>query len=345
MSPTTGRKWILKARPEPGPLDPSKVFELKEEPLPPLGEGDVLLKNICFSIDPTFRIWMTGDGYMPAVPLGDPMRGASVAEVLESKSPKYQKGDRVWAFVGWQDAFVSKDNNWQLFTKIDPSVSPADFLTMAPSGTGATAMRGIFDVGAAKFEPGATVLVSGAAGSTGSFAVQIYKSLGCRVVGTAGGAAKCAFVKEKLGADECVDYKDPAFADKLKAACPKGIVEYFDNVGGQTLELALDLITNFGRIIYCGNISQYESGDPSQLPGPKNYSQILMKRLRVEGFIVSDKPENTQKYSAELLKMKAAGKLVAEIDDSRSGFENLPKAVQDMFEGKNTGKMVVNNKL
>ncbi|KAI9016160.1 putative oxidoreductase [Hyaloraphidium curvatum] len=333
-----GRKFILKARPE-GPLDPARDFELVEEELPALGDGELLVKSTTFSVDPTQRIWISGDGYMPAVPVGDVVRAVHIVEVVDSKSSKYQRGDRIQALFGWADQFVIKDDDWRLFAKVDGPVTDAVMLTL--SGTGLTAAKGVFDQGAGKFEPGTTVLVSGAAGATGSVAGQLYKSLGCRVVGTAGGPAKCKLVKEKFGFDECVDYKDPDFEAKLKAACPNGIQEYFENVGGKTLEIALDLMNLHGRILYCGNISSYESGDPGRLAGPPNFSLILMKRIRFQGFLVLDNPENNEKHIGTLTKMVADGKLVLEIDQSRKGFENLPAALQDLFAGKNVGKMVV----
>ncbi|KAI9002196.1 putative NADP-dependent oxidoreductase [Hyaloraphidium curvatum] len=336
---TVNRQMILVSRPEPGPLAPEKLFELKESPIPKCSKpGDVVVKTLYLSLDPTMRGWMTYDTYLPKVPLGDVMRGGTVGEVVESQSEKLKVGDLVQAFIGWQEYALVNDSQPMGPTKLNlpEGITPADQISMQL--TGLTAMVGIYKIGKAKFEPGATVLVSGAAGSTGSFAGQIYKhALGCRVVGTAGGPEKCKFVKETLGFDECIDYKDPEFEAKLKAACPKGIEEYYDNVGGRTLELALDLMNLNGRVVLCGGISQYDSAAPK---GPSNYMSLVIKRCRMEGFIFTDYAAEFGPMMKQMIEMKLSGKLRIE-NDVRPGLENAGKWLKELFEGKNKGKMMV----
>lgn len=219
---------------------------------------------------------------------------------------------------------------------LPPGITPADQISLQL--TGLTAMVGIFNIGLGNFKPGSTVLVSGAAGSTGSIAGQVYKhALGCRVVGTAGGPEKCNFVKQVLGFDECVDYKDPNYESNLKAACPKGIKEYFDNVGSRTLELALDLLTQGGRVVLCGGIAEYESASPK---GPSNYLNLIVKRLRMEGFVFTDHARSFPSHMKKLHQLIGSGKLKI-VNDVRTGLENAGDSLKDLFAGKNFGKMMV----
>ncbi|KAI9009077.1 zinc-binding dehydrogenase family oxidoreductase [Hyaloraphidium curvatum] len=332
------RQIMLVARPEPGPLQPEKLFQLRETEVPKAAKpGDVVVRNLYLSLDPTMRGWMTYDTYVPAVPLNSVMRGGTVSRVVESKSEKFKAGDLVRGMSGWQEyALVNEKEIGRL--NLPEGISPADQISLQL--TGLTAMVGIYKVGLAadgKLKPGSTVLVSGAAGSTGSFAGQIYRDLGCRVIGTAGGPEKCKLAEEVFKFDKCVDYKAPNFRKNLKAACPDGIVEYFDNVGGETLEIALDLLKLNGRIVLCGGISIYGDAKPA---GPSNYLNIVGKNLRMEGYVFTTYASEFPWMMKKMVEMKRAGKLVI-LNDEREGLENAGRALKDVFEGRNKGKMMV----
>ena len=251
---TVNRQWILKQRPEglPRPAD----FELKEAPLPELGDKGMLVKTLYLSFDPTQASWAKMDTYIPAVPLGEPMRAFGVGEVVESTSDQFKKGDLVFGMTGWQGYahFTIGDPAFMpptlLPSEADPAVSLALFLT------GQTAYFGLSKIGKPKV--GETVLVSGAAGATGSIAAQIAKIKGARVIGIAGGPEKCKWLSEMLHLDGTIDYKTEDVLARLPELCPNGVDVYFDNVGGPILDAALQNLAMGARIVICGGISQYD---------------------------------------------------------------------------------------
>ena len=260
MAQRMNRKIVLVKRPS-GEVTPD-CLKLVEEPAPVPGEGEALVRNLYLSLDPTQQGWMKYDSYMPAIPLGDVVRSGGVGEVIESRSPLYTKGQLVSGLVGWQELSIA-DGGGRRMQGVPAGISPEDAVSVFGI-TGLTAYFGLLDVG--KPEAGETVVVSGAAGATGSVVGQIAKIVGCRVVGIAGGPEKCAWLTRELGFDAAVDYKREDVGKALAAACPKGVDVYFDNVGGEILDAVLLQINRNARIALCGAISTYSSTSGVVLP-------------------------------------------------------------------------------
>jgi NADPH-dependent curcumin reductase CurA len=311
-------------------------FEWREEPVPQVGEGEFLVRNLWLSCDPAQRAWMEIDTYIPAIPLGEVMLSGSAGEVVESKHPDFEKGDHVSGIFGWQDFAVS-DGGSGIFAvnKIPPGVDLTAALSLFGI-SGLTAYVGLLDIGQAK--PGETVLVSGAAGSVGSLVVQIAKVKGCRVVGIAGGATKCEWLKNGLGIDGAIDYKGEDVPARIRKLCPKGVDVFFDNVGGEILDAALDQIALFGRVVLCGAISGYTNFE--QRAGIRNTHQLVVRRGTMRGFLVFDHLDRTMEAITELAGWAAAGKIKNEVDVVE-GLENAPEALNRLFTGQNLGKQLV----
>lgn len=311
----------------------SDHFALHEVDMPVPGEGEVLLRTIYMSIDAANRSWMKGATYRAAVNAGDAMPTYSICEVMQSNSPRLAVGDIVAAESVWADYTTIAAHKAQKL----PDMRPISNLMSVFGIAGKTAFHGLVGVG--RPITGETVLVSAAAGSVGSFVGQIAKALGCRVVGIAGGPEKCDWVVETLGFDACVDYRDPKqmFKD-LRAACPNGVDIYFDNVGGNVLETALFLMNDRGRVVCCGAISQYDtaaSTGPRNLPG-----LVVVKRLRMEGFIVMDFADQDATALRALQTWVDAGQIKV-IEDIVDGLENAPAALIGLLAGDNKGKRMV----
>lgn len=307
-------------------------FEMRTANLPAPGEGQALLRTILMSIDAANRAWMQGATYREAVKAGDVMHTYALSEVAESRSDRLSPGDIVAAEGGWSDFNVVDARKAM---KLSP-VSPLSHLMSVYGIAGKTAHHGLMQVGQPK--PGDTILVSAAAGSVGAYVGQIAKAKGCRAVGIAGGAEKCAWVVDELGFDACVDYRDEAFFKALRAACPDGVDVYFDNVGGPVLETALFLMNERGRVVCCGAVSQYDSAAPS---GPRNVpGLVVVKRLRMEGFIVMDFPDKDREALADLSAMVADGRIKV-VEDIVEGLENAPAALIGLLAGNNRGKRMV----
>ena len=262
---TINRQWLLKARPH-GMVGEAN-FEYRETSIPTVGDGEILVKNRYLSFDPTQRNWMVDKpGYLPPVALGEVMRAGSVAEVVESQHPDFVEGDLVQTTGCWQDyALVAPGKGPMGVTKLPPGVSPEMMLSVLGI-TGITAYFGLLEHG--QPNEGETVLVSGAAGATGSVAGQIAKIKGCRVVGIAGGAQKCQWLTDKAGFDAVIDYKNENVAEQIGALCPDKWDVFFDNVGGDILEAALDHLNLYSRVVMCGGIANYNNIEPA--PGPNN---------------------------------------------------------------------------
>lgn len=334
MQQRMNRQWILRARPK-GTVDPS-LFELRETPVPALADGQVLAQTMYLSFDPTQRIWMAMDSYVPIIPLGEPMRAGGIAQVIESRHPKYRPGDLISYLCGWQEYVLLEPDRPELFppAKIPGHLDPA--LTLALSLTGLTAYFGLLDI--AKPKAGETVLVSGAAGATGSIAAQIAKLKGCRVIGIAGGPEKCAWLYEKAKVDAAIDYKKESVGERLDALCPEGVDVYFDNVGGEMLDEVLLRLALHARIVLCGAISQY---DTAKAPyGLKNYLSLIINRGTAQGFIVLDYMDRAVEALLCLNKWIEDGKLVQEID-MQHGFEQIPATLMRLFSGANLGKQLL----
>ncbi|MEQ8702020.1 MAG: NADP-dependent oxidoreductase, partial [Bauldia litoralis] len=259
-------------------------FALREAETPEPGDGEVLVRTILISLDAANRAWMQGPTYRGEMAAGSVMEGFAVGEVVASKDGALAPGDLVAGLLGWQDYSVHAARRLR---KLPRDYRPVSHFISLLGIAGKTAYHGLLQVGAPK--EGETVLVSAAAGSVGAYVGQIAKAKGCRAVGIAGGAEKCAWVVNELGFDACVDYRDEGFFKALRAACPNGVDVYFDNVGGPVLETALFLMNEKGRVVCCGAVSQYDSAAPT---GPRNVpGLVVVKRLRMEGFIVMDFPE------------------------------------------------------
>ncbi len=307
-------------------------FKLTETEMPVPGEGEVLLRVILMSIDAANRSWLRGATYRAAVNKGDAMPTYAICEVVESKSSILSPGDIVATEAVWADHITAKAHKVQKL----PKVETLSHLMSVYGIAGKTAYHGLISVG--RPIAGETVLVSAAAGSVGGYVGQIAKALGCRVVGIAGGAEKCRWVESELGFDACVDYREAGLGKALAAACPDGVDVYFDNVGGKVLESALNAMNTRGRVVCCGAISQYDTDSPS---GPRNLpGVVVVKRLRMEGFIVMDFAEDDAKCLRALQHWVGAGQIKV-TEDIVEGLENAPKALIGLLKGENTGKRMV----
>ena len=307
-------------------------FKLVEADMPTPDEGEVLLRVILMSIDAANRSWMKGATYRAAVNAGDPMPTYAICEVTQSNSPKRSPGDVVAAEATWSDYITAKAHQVQKLPKVEPLSHLMSFYGIA----GKTAFHGLMSIGNPL--PGETVLVSAAAGSVGGYVGQIAKALGCRVVGIAGGAEKCKWVKDELGFDACVDYHEAGLSKKLSQACPNGVDIYFDNVGGKILESALNIMNEKGRVVCCGAISQY---DTDNVMGPRNLpGVIVVKRLKMEGFIVMDFAHNDDKCVRAKQHWVSTGQIKV-FEDIVEGLENAPHALIGLLAGDNKGKRLV----
>jgi NADPH-dependent curcumin reductase CurA len=329
----TNRQWLLAER--PAGTDFERCFRPAEETVPDaIADGEILVRNLVFSVDPTQRGWIARDTYLPAVKIGEVMRSGAAGRVEQSRNPAFAVGDLVAGMFGWQDYAVVKASPTQP-TKLLPGV-PLELAMSVLGVTGITAYFGMLDVGRPK--AGETVVVSGAAGATGSVAGQIARIQGCRVVGIAGGKDKCEWLVRKARYDAAIDYKAEDVGARLRETCPSGIDVYFDNVGGDILDAALAQLAMRARVVLCGAIATYN--DTELRAGPKNYLNLLLKRGRMEGFLVLDYMARAAEAVMPLWGWVQAGEIAHEVDVLR-GFENAPRALKRLFLGENTGKQLV----
>jgi NADPH-dependent curcumin reductase CurA len=302
------------------------------------GPGGVLVKTLCLSLDPAMRGWMNeGKSYIPPVEIGAVMRAGGVGKVIASNNPSFAVGDYVNAGLDVQEyclipeAAIKRSGMF----KIDARLGLTSWLNVLGM-PGMTGYFGLMDVGQPK--AGETVVVSGAAGAVGQTVGQIAKLKGCRVVGIAGGKAKCDWVVQELGFDACIDYKAGDVKAGLKEHCPKGVDIYFDNVGGDILDAVLTRITRGARIIICGAISQYNNTTP--VKGPANYLSLLVNRARMEGIVVFDYADRYPLAIAEMAGYLKDGKMKSK-EDVVDGIENFPETLLKLFNGENFGKLVL----
>ena len=333
MSKEVNRHWKLVRRPEGNIRE--EDFQLTEAPIPTPEQGQVLVRNLWLSFDPTQRGWMSRDTYIPIIPLGDVMRAAGVGQVIQSKHPDYKPGEYVQGAFGWQDYIATDGSGFLAMRKLPPAVPPNLALSLFGI-TGPTAYFGALDIGQVK--AGETFVVSGAAGATGSVAGQIAKIKGCRVVGTAGGRAKCDWLMNELGFDAVIDYQSEDVGARLSALCPDGIDVFFDNVGGVVLNEVLARLRLRARIVLCGSISRYNDVVPS--PGPANYNNLTVTRSRMEGFIILDYAARFPEAIGALAGWLKEGKLKQK-EDVALGLENAPKTIVRLFTGENLGKQLL----
>jgi NADPH-dependent curcumin reductase CurA len=335
MAEQKNRQWLLAARPN-GIIKESD-FRWNETVVPPLKDGQVLIRNLAFSFDPTQRGWMSMDTYIPAIPIGQTMKAGTVGQVVDSKRPGFAKGDLVQGLFGWEDYTVSGGEGLMGLQKLPRGADPVLALSLLGT-TGLTAYFGTLAVGAVK--AGDTFVVSGAAGATGSVSGMIAKIKGCRVVGIAGGREKCDWLVKEAGLDAAIDYKNENVGEALTKYCPKGIDVYFDNVGGEILDHALARLADGARIVLCGAISQYNDFGTKQPTGPRNYINLILHGARMEGFLVFHFAARYPEAIAEMSKWYAEGKLKNQID-LQQGLENAPKTIIRLFTGANFGKQLL----
>ncbi len=328
----TNKAWTLAAY--LSGLPSADNFRLLESPVPTLGEGEVLVKNLWLSLDPYMLGRMTQQkSYAKGVEIGDVMTGETVGEVVESKHSGFAPGEKVTAPAGWQ---LYASVKGELLTKIDPSTRvPLSYYLGCLGMPGRTAYFGLNEVG--KPKTGETLVVSAASGAVGSVVGQLGKIAGCRVVGIAGGKEKCDYVIGDLGFDVCVDYKAGNLYRDLKEACPNGIDIYFDNVGGETLDTVLRLVNTFARIVICGRISGYHASEPY---GIKNLGSVLVNRVRMQGIIVFDWLDRYAEANKALAGYVAQGKLKYR-ESVLEGIENAPNGLIRLVNGKNFGKQLI----
>jgi NADPH-dependent curcumin reductase CurA len=330
---TVNGQWRLAAHPE-GLIKPSD-FRWIEEPLREPREGEALIRVLYLSLDPTHRIWASGrESYVPPVAIGELMRGGALGVVEASRNPKLPVGARVRGLLGWQQYALSDGRGLSALPD-DASIPLTAHLGLF-GHIGMTAYFGLLDIG--RPQPGETLVVSAAAGAVGSLVGQIGKIHGCRVVGIAGSADKCRWIIEELGFDAAIDHRREDVGTALGRLCPNGIDIDFENVGGDILDAILARINLRARIVLCGLIAQYNATGP--VPGPTNFAQILMKRARVEGFIVSDFLPRAAEATAALARWLAEGKLKYRVDVVK-GLRNAPAALNRLFDGSNTGKLII----
>ncbi|HTS48221.1 MAG TPA: NADP-dependent oxidoreductase [Bryobacteraceae bacterium] len=331
--PSVSRQFKLAAIPVGYPKESD--FSLVQSPMPSPSEGQVLVKSAYLSVDPYMRGRITGvRTYADPVNVGDVMQGGTVGQVVESKAAGFAAGDYVTGFWGWQE-FATVDP--KTLTKLDAKLAPVSTALGVLGMPGMTAYFGFLEICQPK--PGETVLVSGAAGAVGSLVGQIAKIKGCRAVGIAGTDDKVAWMTKELGFDAAFNYKSTSdYSAKLKELCPNGIDCYFDNVGGAITDAVFPLMNVYGRMSICGQISQYNLEKPE--PGPRILAYVLVKQLKVEGFIVFRWQNRYQEGIVQMAKWLGEGKLKHR-EEIVDGFENTVKAFIGMLKGDNTGKMLV----
>ena len=337
LAALTNHQTRLAARPNGMPK--RSDWQFTTEPVAEPAEGGVLVKTLALSLDPAMRGWMNeGKSYIPPVGIGEVMRAGGIGTVIASKNAAFAVGDTVSCTPGVQEyCLVPADQiRRQGLFKIDLRLGTMTQWLNVLGMPGMTAYFGLLDVG--QPQEGETVVVSGAAGAVGQTVGQLAKIKGCRVVGIAGGAAKCEWVVKELGFDACVDYKAGNVKDDLREQCPKGIDVYFDNVGGEILDIVLTRLARKARIIICGAISQYNNTTPVQ--GPKNYLSLLVHRARMEGIVVFDYAERFPMAVKELAGYLKDGRMKSK-EDIVSGIETFPETLLKLFNGENFGKLVL----
>ncbi len=333
MAPTN-KRWILRRRPQ-GEIGRGDL-ELVDEPVRDLGEGEVLIRTVYLSLDPTNRIWMSDqDQYLPPVQLGETMRGGGIGVVERSRSDRFKQGDLVNpGLAGWSTYTIAGADAVNPVPAL-PGVPLSAYMSVL-GATGLTAWFGMTDIG--RPQPGETVVVSAAAGAVGSIAGQIARLRGARVIGIAGGKAKCDWLTGELGFDGTIDYRSEDVGAALDRLCPAGVDVDFENVGGPIMDAVISRMNNFGRIALCGMISTYNNEGPAT--GPTDFGRVLMNRLLIRGFIVIDYLPRAAEAFAELAPWVMSGQLKWKVH-IEDGLENAVEAVGRLFTGDHDGKLLV----
>ena len=327
-------KTVRLAQRPKGPVKPED-FDIREEELPEPGDGEIRVRNAFVSLDPAMRGWMNeGKSYVPPVGIGDVMRGFAAGHVEASRHPGFKEGDTVTGLLGVQSHAISDGKG---VSRADTSLAPLQTWVGGLGMPGLTAYFGLLKVAEAK--EGDTVVVSAASGAVGQVVGQIANIIGCRSVGIAGGPEKCDFIKSEFGFDAAVDYKAGNLFGDLKAACPDGIDVDFENVGGDIFDTVLAQMNPFGRIAVCGLISMYNATELP--PGPKNLRNVLVMRLRMQGFIVFDFIKHNEEAMTALGGWYKDGKLKFKEDIRDGGVEAFPAVLSDLYTGGNFGKLIL----
>jgi NADPH-dependent curcumin reductase len=333
---SVNRRIVLASRPQGRPTDAN--FRLEQQPLPVPKDGEMLLRTLYLSLDPYMRGRISdAPSYAAPVEIGAVMVGGTVGRVEESRHPGFVQGDLVQTYGGWQDYSIA---NGASAYKLDASMPRPSYAIGVLGMPGFTAYLGLLDIGTPK--PGETVVVAAATGAVGSVVGQVAKIKGCRVVGIAGGKEKCEYAVHELGFDACLDHKDASLPQALMAACPKGIDVYFENVGGAVFDAVLPLLNTFARVPVCGLIARYNAtslpSGPDRLP--LLTTLMLQKRLRMQGFIISDHSARIGEFRREMTQWVKEGRVKAR-EDVVEGLENAPTAFLGLLEGRNFGKLVI----
>ncbi|MDE0951827.1 MAG: NADP-dependent oxidoreductase [Halioglobus sp.] len=333
---TTNRQWLLKERPL-GLVGPEH-FELVESPLPEpdLAAGQVLLKTLMLSFEPAMRGWLDDvPSYVPPVGIGEPMRAPGVCQVVRSENPELPEGTLVQGQANWQEYSIGDPASGHAPRPVRKGTPPNLSLGVF-GGTSLTAYFGLLEVG--QPQEGEVVLVSGAAGATGSVVAQIARIKGCKVIGIAGGTDKCDWLVNECKLDAAIDYKSEDLDSRLRELAPKGVNVFFDNVGGDILETAISNMAEYGRVVLCGCISNYNDETPP--PGPNNLNLVISRRLHLRGFVMMDYMAQAGKAMKELAGWVQAGE-IAWREDVQEGFENIPATLQRLYTGANEGKQLL----
>ena len=333
--PTHNRRWVLEARPQGRTV--SSCFELQAEELSSLQPGEARVCVEWLSIDPTQRGWLNSEAnYRSPVGIGDVMRGAGVGTVIETDTDALPLGAKVYGELGWQEYMSAASSGLFGVNVVPEGIEPRRMLSVFGTN-GLTAYFGMTEIG--RPAPGDTVLVSGAAGATGSIAAQLARSIGCRTIGIAGGREKCDWVCASAGLDACIDYRSEDVASALATLAPEGIDVFFDNVGGELLEAAIDNLANGGRVVLCGAVATgYDGSVPST--GIRNYMQLGLRRATMQGFVFLDYLERFPEAMAHLSGMLSRDELVI-AESIAEGLEAAPGALDGLFTGANLGKQLV----
>ena len=327
----TNRQFRLASRPDG--LPGRDAWDLTEEAPREPGEGEALVKVLMLSLDPAMRGWMNDvPSYVPPVGIGEVMRAIGVGEVVAAQDSRFSEGDHVTGLFGIQEyATLSCD----ALTPVDGELAPLATYLNVLGMPGMTAYFGLLDIGDP--QPGETVVVSGAAGAVGATVGQIAKIKGCRAVGIAGGPEKCRMLVEEFGFDDAIDYKSEELLPALRQKCPDRVNVYFDNVGGEMLDAVLARLARHARIVICGAVSQYNE---DKMRGPSNYMALLVRRAKMEGFVVFDYAARYAEAAREMAGWMAEGKLAGR-EDVVAGIETFPETLNKLFRGENTGKLIL----
>jgi NADPH-dependent curcumin reductase CurA len=330
---TKSRQIVLASRPEGVPTQSN--FRMESVEVAPIKEGEILVKNEWMSVDPYMRGRMkAGDSYVAPFQIDQPLEGGGIGKVVDSRNESFPKGDYVLGNLGWREYWKSSGEG---VTVIDPDLAPVQAYLSVLGMTGMTAWVGLNKI--AKLKPGSTIFVSAASGAVGSIVCQLAKAKDCKVIGSAGKQSKIDWLMHKAGLDACINYKETTdLARELAKYAPDGIDVYFDNVGGDHLEAALEVMKDFGCCVECGMISTYNATEPPA--APRNLFKVIGKRIRLEGFIVRDHLDSQAEFIADMAPLVKAEKIVWE-ESIADGLDNAPSAFIGLFDGDNLGKQLV----